>query len=54
MVGIQNATWEASAMQIIKSKIDALAPTARTQRYWDDKLKGFGVSVSPNGSKSSA
>lgn len=39
-------------MHITKSKIDTLPPGERTQRYWDERLKGFGVAVSPSGVKS--
>jgi integrase len=35
-----------------KSAVDRLAPGKREVIYWDDALRGFGVRVKPNGTKS--
>jgi integrase len=36
---------------LTKSFIDSLAPTDKDQIFWDDRLKGFGVKVTPKGKK---
>jgi Arm DNA-binding domain len=38
-------------IKLTKSAVDALAPTARDEVYWDAGLPGFGVKVTPRGRK---
>ena len=42
---------EVARIKISKSAVDAIQPQEREEVYWDDRLAGFGLKVTPAGSK---
>lgn len=42
---------QVAKIKISKSAVDAVQPQEREEVYWDDRLAGFGLKVTPTGSK---